>query len=192
MIQTVPATSAPAYVPIGARARAGIVPRPAVSSDLAYVLSTWEASWRLSARCKRLSGRDYRSLFTRMVREGLMREDDTRVTIGCDETSPSRIWSWVCWTPGRTPVIHYAYTRAKVDGIELRNASHGAGMFRVLVAAIGIRDALVHTMEPVAQASKHDRRNPRLKEALLAAAEAGGIATVYRPVEEWLDLRSGS
>lgn len=176
------------YVPIGARESIRVLPRPAESTDLAYVMRTWELSWRMAARCRRLSGRDYRDLFRRMVRAGLMAQDDTRITIGCDETSPTRIWSWVCWTPGRTPTLHYAYTRAEVDGVPLRQC----GMFRTLLGAIGVRDALIYTMEPGAQRGPSDRRTSNLPELLQTAADRAGIATLHRPIGEWLDLRSGT
>lgn len=175
--------TAPAYVPIGERDVVRVLPRPAEAGDISYVLDTWVKSWRQSAHCRRMTGRDYRDMFKRQVREGLLREPDTRITIGCDETSPSRIWSWVCWTPGRAPALHFAYTRASVDGVPLRTGDRGAGMLRVLASAIGVRDALIYTMEPITQA---------LGAHLLAAAERNGIATLHRPIGEWLDLRSGT
>lgn len=161
--------------------------RDARPSDLPYVAHSWRESWRLSARCRNMRGRDYRRLFDDTVRGGLMTLDDTRVTIGCDPAAPDRIWCWAAHTPGLIPTLHYAVTRRTGDGAGLRRI----GLFARLIAAIGVRDAVVYTFRPADRSHRHDARDTGTEAALLGAARRAGIVARYHSVEEFLHHRRG-
>lgn len=159
--------------------------RAAVPGDLPYVLDSWRVSWRLSPRCYDMRGRDYGALFDRAIRHGVLSLDDTKITIGCDASRPSRIWSWICHTPGIVPTVHYAVTRMHDGG----NAMRRLGLFTRLIAAIGVRSELVYTAKPNERTHRGDDRRQHVEERLLDAARRAGITATYHSVEEFLAHR---
>ncbi len=152
--------------------------RPAVAEDLAYVLDSWRMSWRHSARCHSMKGRDARMLFDHVIRRGVLSLDDTHITVGCDAGEHGRIWSWLCHTPGVVPTLHYAVTREtdRGTGAEMR----GLGLFRLGVAHIGVRTDLVYTAKPTADT---------VEAFMLDEARKVGITARYHSVEEFLAHR---
>ena len=166
----------PAAPPAASRIR--VTFRPALASDLAFVLDSWRMSLRKSQRYRRLTGNVARLLFDHTIRRGVLSLDDTVVTVGCDAERPDQIWSWLCHTPGAVPTLHYAVTReATRDGAtDLR----GLGLFRLGIAAIGVRAELVYTARPTADhAEAH----------MLDEARKAGITATYHSVEEFLAHR---
>lgn len=161
--------------------------RPARPTDLPYILNSWRLSWRLSDRCYRLRGRDYRRLFDDLVSRGLLTLDDTQITVGCDAAAPDRIWCWACHTPGLIPTLHYAVTRRHADEAPMRRI----GMFARLIAAIGVRDSIVYTSRPATHQHVGDERSDAVEAALLAAAGRAGIVARYHSVEEFMHHRRG-
>lgn len=180
-------TSTPPLAPSTEPRRVRIWFRDAVPTDLPYVAHSWRESWRLADRCHAMRGRDYRRLFDDMVRGGLMTLDDTRITVGCDPSAPDRIWCWAAHTPGLIPTLHYAVTRRHADQSPMRRI----GLFTRLVAAIGVRDAVVYTFRPASRSHRHDKRGTGIEGSLLEAAQRAGIVARYHAIEEFMHHRRG-
>lgn len=155
--------------------------RDALESDREYILDSWRKSWRNRV------GRDariYDAVFGRVVREGLLQQPDTRITVACAEYNTHRIWGWCCWTPGLVPTVHYALVRPADPWREDEPVQplRGNGILWALLAAAGVTSELVYTMTP--------RTSEGLEAALLAAAGRHGITAIHRDVErDFLRLR---
>lgn len=147
-------------------------------SDEAFIADTWRKSLRLSGRNRRRSIVEVNHEFDRDVRLGVLAEPDTKFAIACEAASPASILGWLCYTPG-IPHVHYAYVRSE----ERRQ-----GLFRGLLAAIGVRDGgmLAYTGRPQEYAHRFSRRPAGAEEALLAKAGQCGILAKYLPVAEFL------
>lgn len=178
---------APAALPAVEPRRVRVTFREARPTDLPYVVDSWRNSWRLADRCHAMRGRDYRRLFDDLVTGGVLTLDDTRIAIGCDASAPDRIWCWACWTPGLIPTLHYAVTRRAADEQSMRRL----GLFRLLVASLGVRDALVYTSRPADRMHRHDKRPSGVEAGLLRAATAAGIVARHHPIEEFMHHRRG-
>ena len=93
---------------------------------------------------------------------------------------------------GDTPVAVWRNTRGGLtfrlgDGAGLRRI----GLFARLIAAIGVRDAVVYTFRPADRSHRHDARDTGTEAALLGAARRAGIVARYHSVEEFLHHRRG-
>lgn len=154
--------------------------RDAVEDDMPYVFQSWNRSWKRSYRCHKLSDRDYQVIFHSLIRKGVVVEPDTRILIGAAEQDPGWIWSWLCYTPGLVPTVHYAVVRNVIHDdagpIRLRRL----GIFTRLLAAAGVKRELVYTFQP----ADHE-----IEPALIAAAKRAGVAASHRPADEFLAMR---
>lgn len=169
--------------------------RPMEPGDEGFVIKSWRGSWKASPRCRSLSTRNFGSVFDSVVRNGVLKQPDTRVLVGADESDPGWIWCWLCYTPGLVPTLHYAITRQfriadipsdVYDRLRFMATPDGylsvreRGMFRALVAAAGVCRELVYTFRPT---------SAEVERGLLAAAKEAGITVSYRGVEEFLQHR---
>jgi hypothetical protein len=184
-LSPVPATTSPAAPRIRIRLR------PWSDEDRAYVLDSWRQSWRLSERCRRLSGSQYRDHFLTLVRDGILADPDTQVLLAVAESDPTWIWGWLCHTPGVVPTLHFGVTRRDIDvegrpePLPLRRLR----IFSTLVSAAGVRSDLVYTSRPAERSHRQSSRKLGVEEGLLKAAKRAGITAVYRSAEEFLGRR---
>lgn len=154
--------------------------RPATDDDTHYVLQSWCRSWKRSARCKRLSDRDYQPIFHSLVRQGVLAQPDTKVLIGAAEQDSSWIWSWLCYTPGLVPTVHYGIVRNVIHDDEGPIRLRRLGIFTRLLAAAGVTSELVYTFQPA---------DHWIEPELVLAAKDAGVMVRFRPVDEFLKMR---
>lgn len=152
--------------------------RPSTPADLPYVVGSWRESWRGARECHRLRESVYRGIFDELVVRGVLALPETRVTVACDDGDDDVLLGWVCYAPGRVPVVHYGVVRH--DGVR------GRGLFAVLVAAAGVTTRMAYTFHPPVRRHRWDRRSRDPEPALLEAAARRGIAAVYEPVRDYL------
>lgn len=159
--------------------------RPASQGDLPYILDSWRMGWRLSEECRRLKGRTYAAVFSDVVRHGVMAQPDTQFIVGCSETEPGWIWSWLCYTPGPIPTVHYAVVRPRIENdLGAPTVLRRIGILTRMMAAAGVRSEMVYTFRPTERRNETDKRPMGVEAGLLRAAKRDGITAVYRPVAE--------
>jgi len=164
--------------------------REAEDSDASYILDSWRLGWRLSEQCKRLRHGQFAGYFRDVVREGVLGQPDTRVLVGCCQMDPSWIWSWLCYTPGPVPTIHFAVVRPHVEALDGdKTPLRRLGIFTRMLAAAGVRHELVYTFRPAERTNRTTREPLNLEAGLLDAARRDGITAVYRGVEQFLKPR---
>lgn len=170
-----------AAAPISIRFR-----RP-LAADEGYIIDSWRMSWRLADRNRKLAGADYARKFDALVRRGVLAQRDTEFVIGCSPDDVNEIWSWLCFTAGSVPTVHFAVTKCRTTSLD--RSPRRLGFFTRMLGAAGIRSSLVYTFKPAERAHK-SRRDPLHAEVgLLAAARRFGIAATYHSVEEFLAHR---
>lgn len=158
-------------------------------TDLPFVLSSWAASWRLSQSAKRWRGAAYRGFFDDVITGGLFRLPETRIVVACLEDDPDAIIGWLCYTPGRLPVLHYGYVRRDIPqawGAQGGTPCRRRRVFSDLVACAQVTDALVYTFRPCERRHRNDNRIMGVERGLLDAADRRGIVARHRPIEEFL------
>jgi hypothetical protein len=153
-------------------------------SDRSYILDSWRLGWRNSETCRRMKGNEYTVLWRDVVRDGVLAQDDTQILVGCSQVDHAWIWSWLCYTPGPIPTVHYAVVRPYVDTrdggtTELRRL----GIFTRMLAAAGVRHELAYTFRPT-ERTQFGKKPLGLERGLLDAAKRDGITAVYRPIVE--------
>lgn len=158
--------------------------RDSTAGDLPYVLDSWRLGWRLSDDNRRLSGQVYNAVFDDVVRRGVLEQRDTEILIGCSEVVPDWIWSWLCYTPGAVPVVHFANVRPRITVAGERIDLRRIGLLARMLAAAGVRDEVVYTFRPAERSNETSKRVLDTERGLLDAAAANGITAVYRPVVE--------
>jgi len=165
--------------------------RDPIPEDLPYILDSWRQNWRLSERCRRLRGPEYRAYFGSVVTDGLLQDPDTRLLVGASQTDPTWIWSWLCYTPGPVVTVHFGSVRReiRVEGGSQPLPLRRIGLFTRMVAAAGVRDDLVYTFQPSERTNRNSKRNLGVERGLISAAGNAGISVVYRSVEDFLGRR---
>lgn len=151
--------------------------RPAIESDMPYVLNSWRRSWRPP-------GRPADDAFALAVRRGVLAQPDTQIVCAVAEYNPHRIWGWLCSTPGLVPVVHYVLVRPADAWVEDSDEQllRGHGIAWALLAASGVTRELVYTFRP--------RSADEIEAKLLAACRRRGVTAIYRDVrQEFLRLR---
>lgn len=155
--------------------------RPAVNADMPYVVNSWHRCWRDSSPMRRMRMPLYDAAFDEQVRHGVLGEPDTRIIVGACANDSAWIWSWLCYTPGLVPTVHYAVVRNSIRNGGVRRVSlRRLGLFTRLVAAAGVSTELAYTFTPLDSHVEH---------SLLAAARAAGITARSHPVHEFLQVR---
>lgn len=164
--------------------------REGEAGDLPYVLDSWRLSWRLSPTCARDQAGAYAFRFAAVVRDGVLAQPDTRLLVGCCLTDPGWIWSWLCYTPGAIPTVHFAVVRPHVEARDgTRTPLRRIGLLTRMLAAAGVREELVYTFRPAERSNKTSRAPLHAEEGLTAAARRVGLTAVYLPVGRFLRNR---
>lgn len=161
--------------------------RRSLPADESYIVDSWRMSWRLADRNRSLGGADYGRKFDALVRGGVLAQRDTDFVVGCAPDDVNEIWSWLCFTPGVVPTVHFGVTKRAAPS--LSRTPRGLGFFTRLLAAAGIRASLVYTFRPAERTHKCNRRPLHAERGLLSAAHRCGIAATYHSVEEFLAHR---
>lgn len=161
--------------------------RAPLPADEGYIIDSWRMAWRLAEANRTLDGTTYSYKFDALVRRGVLEQRDTQFVVGCAPDDVNEIWSWLCYTPGEVPTVHFAVTKKHARSLD-RTPRH-LGFFTRLLAAAGIRSSLVYTFKP-AERIHHARREPLHAEVgLLDAAKRAGVNATYHSVEEFLAHR---
>ena len=154
--------------------------REASPDDMNYVITSWFREWKFSTECKQVSNRTYKTIFNTVVRYGLLGLEDTKILVGAAEQDPSWIWSWLCYTPGDVPALHYSIVRRQVDDEQGSVPLRSKGIFRTLVAAAGVTSECIYTFRPTSRDAER---------VMLARASEVHLAARYVAVEDFLERR---
>ncbi len=157
--------------------------RGVTESDVPYIDSTFQATWLLSNRNRRLSRGEFGARYSHVVTDGLFKLPDTRIIVACDEEDPDLILGWLCYTPG-TPTIHYAFTRGGNPNVTMRRQ----GIMVAMLAVAGVRDgsSFAYTFHPQDRSHRQNNERTHLEAKLLAAASRRRIVARYVSIESFL------
>lgn len=155
--------------------------RDSAPGDLPYVIDSWRESWRVGSRNRRLPRPAYNGLFDELVVRGVFALPETRVMVSCDDQAEDVVLGWVCYEPGSIPTVHYAVVLGE-RAVSMRRR----GIFTTLLAAIGVRDAMVYTFRPPDHRHWWDRKKRDLEGDLVKAGKQHGITAHYHSVRDYL------
>lgn len=138
------------------------------AADLPFVRDTWRESYHRAPQRSRMPWAAYKATYCVIIDQLLDREDVW--TLGAYAANGDVI-GWIAWTPGRLPVVHYAY---------VRHGARRAGVLTQLMRKAELGARFVYTFRGV------KGRGESIDRTVTAALAKRGVSAVHVQIREFL------
>jgi len=103
--------------------------RPALPTDMQFVISNWSASFKVSHSAGLIQSDDWADIMHAQLRKVIERPD-TRTILAYEKTDPTFFYGFISGDTSQQPaIVHYVYVKAPY---------RRHGMARALFAALGV------------------------------------------------------